>query len=251
MSIDNPLEQFQIVPLIPLRSGAIDISFTNSALMMVLSTGAFITLCRVILVEGQGHIIPNRWQSLVEFFYSFIQEMVSSNVGERGQGFFPIIFVLFIFLLTSNLIGMVPYGFTVSSHLIVTLVLSVTIYLGVTFILFREHGFHALSLFVPAGAPFALYSLLIGIELISNFIRVISLSVRLFANLMSGHILLKVLLGFAWTMMMSGGIMLLVHLVPLGIVFILLFLETAVAMIQAYVFAILTCIYLNEAIHLH
>ena len=144
MSINNPLEQFQIVPLIPIRSGAIDISFTNSSLMMVLSTGAFITLCRVILVEGQGHIIPNRWQSLVEFFYSFIQEMVSSNVGERGQGFFPMIFVLFIFLLTSNLIGMVPYGFTVSSHLIVTLVLSVTIYLGVTFILFREHGFHAL-----------------------------------------------------------------------------------------------------------
>ena len=177
--------------------------------------------------------------------------MVSSNLGDRGQGYFPMIFVLFIFLLTCNLIGMVPYSFTVTSHIIVTLTLSLTVYIGVTFILFREHGFHALSLFVPAGAPFSLYFLLIGIELISNVMRVVSLSVRLFANMMSGHILLKVLLGFAWTMMMSGGIMLLVHLVPMGVVFVLLFLETAVACIQAYVFAILTCIYLNEAMNLH
>ena len=249
--VQNPLEQFQIVPLIPIRSGAMDISFTNSSLMMVLATGAFLTLCRLVLIEGQGNLIPNRWQALVEFFYSFIQDMVSSNVGERGQGYFPMVFVLFIFILVCNLIGMVPYSFTVTSHIIVTLALSMTVYVGVTIILFREHGFHALSLFLPAGAPFALYFLLIGIELISNVMRVVSLAVRLFANLMSGHILLKVLLGFAWTMMMSGGIMLLVHLVPMGVVFILLFLETAVAMIQAYVFAILTCIYLNEALHLH
>ena len=219
--------------------------------MMILATGAFINVCRVVLVEGQGHLVPNRWQALIEFFYGFIQDMVSSNLGDRGQGYFPMIFVLFIFLLTCNLIGMVPYSFTVTSHIIVTLTLSLTVYIGVTFILFREHGFHALSLFVPAGAPFALYFLLIGIELISNVMRVVSLSVRLFANMMSGHILLKVLLGFAWTMMMSGGIMLLVHLVPMGVVFVLLFLETAVACIQAYVFAILTCIYLNEAMNLH
>jgi len=218
---------------------------------MILATGAFINVCRVVLVEGQGHLVPNRWQALIEFFYGFIQDMVSSNLGDRGQGYFPMIFVLFIFLLTCNLIGMVPYSFTVTSHIIVTLTLSLTVYIGVTFILFREHGFHALSLFVPAGAPFGLYFLLIGIELISNVMRVVSLSVRLFANMMSGHILLKVLLGFAWTMMMSGGIMLLVHLVPMGVVFVLLFLETAVACIQAYVFAILTCIYLNEAMNLH
>jgi len=251
MNIQNPLEQVQIVPIIPIKAGAIDISFTNSSLMMILATGAFINVCRVVLVEGQGHLVPNRWQALIEFFYGFIQDMVSSNLGDRGQGYSPMIFVLFIFLLTCNLIGMVPYSFTVTSHIIVTLTLSLTVYIGVTFILFREHGFHALSLFVPAGAPFALYFLLIGIELISNVMRVVSLSVRLFANMMSGHILLKVLLGFAWTMMMSGGIMLLVHLVPMGVVFVLLFLETAVACIQAYVFAILTCIYLNEAMNLH
>ena len=247
----SPLEQFEIKPIIPIQFFGYDISFTNSSLMMILATGAFINVCRVVLVEGQGHLVPNRWQALIEFFYGFIQDMVSSNLGDRGQGYFPMIFVLFIFLLTCNLIGMVPYSFTVTSHIIVTLTLSLTVYIGVTFILFREHGFHALSLFVPAGAPFALYFLLIGIELISNVMRVVSLSVRLFANMMSGHILLKVLLGFAWTMMMSGGIMLLVHLVPMGVVFVLLFLETAVACIQAYVFAILTCIYLNEAMNLH
>jgi ATP synthase subunit 6 len=249
--INNPLEQFQIVPIIPIKSGAIDISFTNSALMMTLATGFFVALSRSVLVDGNGNLVPNRWQSLIESIYSFIQDMVFSNVGERGQGFFPMLFVLFVFLLVCNLIGMVPYSFTVTSHLIVTLALSLTVYIGVTWILFREHGFHALSLFLPAGAPFALYFLLIGIELISNVIRVVSLSVRLFANMMSGHILLKVLLGFAWTMVMSGGIMILVHLVPMAVVFILLFLETAVAIIQAYVFTILTCIYLNEALHLH
>ena len=248
--INNPLEQFQIVPIIPIKSGAVDISFTNSALMMTLATGFFVALSRSILVDGNGHLIPNRWQAMVEGIYSFIQDMVYSNVGERGQGFFPMLFVLFVFLLVCNLIGMVPYSFTVTSHLIVTLCLSLTVYIGVTWILFREHGFHALSLFLPAGAPFALYFLLIGIELISNVIRVVSLSVRLFANMMSGHPI-KSLLGFAWTMVMSGGIMILVHLLPMAVVFILLFLETAVAIIQAYVFTILTCIYLNEALHLH
>ena len=124
-------------------------------------------------------------------------------------------------------------------------------YVGVTIILIREHGYHAMALFLPGGTPLALMPLLVGIELISNVMRVVSLSVRLFANMMAGHILLKVLLGFAWTMMMAGGFLFILHLLPLGVVFILLFLETAVAIIQAYVFATLTCIYLNEALHLH
>jgi F0F1-type ATP synthase membrane subunit a len=119
--INNPLEQFQIVPIIPIKSGAVDISFTNSALMMTLATGFFVALSRSILVDGNGHLIPNRWQAMVEGIYSFIQDMVYSNVGERGQGFFPMLFVLFVFLLVCNLIGMVPYSFTVTSHLIVTL----------------------------------------------------------------------------------------------------------------------------------
>jgi ATP synthase subunit 6 len=146
---------------------------------------------------------------------------------------------------------MVPYSFTITSHIIVTIMFSLMVYLGVMTIMIREHGFHALSVFLPAGAPFALYPLLIAIELISNVMRIVSLSVRLFANMMAGHILLKVLLGFAWTMMMAGGVIFFLHLIPMGVVFVLLFLETAVAVIQAYVFATLTCIYLNEAINLH
>ena len=241
----SPLEQFQIVPIIPIKAGAIDISFTNSSLMMILATGAFINVCRVVLVEGQGHLVPNRWQALIEFFYGFIQDMVSSNLGDRGQGYFPMIFVLFIFLLTCNLIGMVPYSFTVTSHIIVTLTLSLTVYIGVTFILFREHGFHALSLFVPAGAPFALYFLLIGIELISNVMRVVSLSVRLFANMMAGHTMMKVFGGFVISLGIVGGWL------PLSFSVALTGLEILVAFLQAYVFAILTCIYLNDALNLH
>ena len=200
---------------------------------------------------GNGSIIPSRWQSLLEAFYDVVENVLNDNVGHRGAAFFPFIFSLFIFLLVVNLIGMVPYSFTITSHIIVTLMFALTVYIGVTIIMIREHGFHAMSVFLPAGAPFALYPLLIAIELISNVMRIISLSVRLFANMMAGHILLKVLLGFAWTMMMAGGVIFFLHLIPMGVVFVLLFLETAVAVIQAYVFATLTCIYLNEALNLH
>ncbi len=200
---------------------------------------------------GNGSIIPSRWQSLLEAFYDVVENVLNDNVGHRGAAFFPFIFSLFIFLLVVNLIGMVPYSFTITSHIIVTLMFALTVYIGVTIIMIREHGFHAMSVFLPAGAPFALYPLLIAIELISNVMRVVSLSVRLFANMMSGHILLKVLLGFAWTMMLAGGVVFVLHLVPLFVVFVLLFLETAVAIIQAYVFATLACIYLNEALNLH
>ena len=154
-------------------------------------------------------------------------------------------------LLMVNLIGMVPYSYTITSQLIVTLLFSGMVYIGVTIIMVRTHGFHTLSVFLPGGAPFALYPLLIPIEIISNVMRVVSLAVRLFANMMAGHILLKVLLGFAWTMMMAQGILFILHMVPMGVVFVLLFLETGVAVIQAYVFVTLTCIYLNEAINLH
>ena len=247
----NPLEQFQIVPLISFNIGAVDFSFTNSALAAVGASTFFILLVRLVFHTGQGSIVPSRWQSLLEMIYDLVAGVLNDNVGQRGQAFFPFVFSLFAFLLVVNLIGMVPYSFTITSHIIVTLMFSLMVYLGVMTIMIREHGFHALSVFLPAGAPFALYPLLIAIELISNVMRIVSLSVRLFANMMAGHILLKVLLGFAWTMMMAGGVIFFLHLIPMGVVFVLLFLETAVAVIQAYVFATLTCIYLNEAINLH
>ena len=247
----NPLEQFQIVPLISINFGAVDLSFTNSALFAIMASTFFVLLARLVFHTGNGSLVPSRWQTLLENMYELVTAMLSDNIGPRGQAFFPFVFSLFAFLLVVNLIGMVPYSFTITSHIIVTLFFSLMVYVGVMIILFREHKFHGMSLFLPPGAPIALWPLLIAIEFISNVMRVVSLSVRLFANMMAGHILLKVLLGFAWTMMMAGGALFILHFIPLGVVFVLLFLETAVAVIQAYVFATLTCIYLNESIHLH
>ena len=247
----NPLEQFELTPLLNINSSAIDISFTNASLITLLAITFFVLLARLVFLTGNGTVIPNRWQSVLESMYELVAGLLSDNVGSRGQGYFPFLFTLFSFLLMVNLIGMVPYSYTITSQLIVTLLFSITVYVGVMMIMVRTHGFHALSVFLPGGAPFALYPLLIPIELISNIMRVVSLAVRLFANMMAGHILLKVLLGFAWTMMMAQGIMFILHMIPMGVVFALLFLETGVAVIQAYVFVTLTCIYLNEALNLH
>ena len=249
--INNPLEQFQIVPIIPIKSGAVDISFTNSALMMTLATGFFVALSRAILVDGNGNLVPNRWQSLIESIYAFIQDMVFSNVGERGQGFFPMLFVLFVFLLVCNLIGMVPYSFTATSHISFTLGLAMITFMGYHIIGVRKHGIRLLELYLPPGVDLALALLIVPIEFLAQFSRIISLSVRLFANMMAGHTLVKILSGFAWTMLSVGGILAVGALGPFLVVFALTGLELGVASLQAYVFTILTCIYLNDAIHLH
>ena len=165
--------------------------------------------------------------------------------------YFPLIFVIFIFILTCNLLGMIPYSFTVTSHIIVTFFLSLSIFIGVTIIGFAHHGIHFFSFFLPAGAPVVLGPFLVVIELISYISRAFSLAIRLFANMMSGHSLLKILAGFAWTMLSVGGIFYVIHLVPLIIVFIITGLEIGIAMLQAYVFTVLTCIYLNDSINLH
>ena len=251
-SAQNPLEQFELTPLINIGSASgFDLSFTNSSLITLLAITFFVLLARLVFYTGNGTLIPNRWQSVLESMYELVAGLLNDNVGTRGQGYFPFLFSLFAFLLMVNLIGMVPYSYTITSQLIVTLLFSGMVYIGVTIIMVRTHGFLTLSVFLPGGAPFALYPLLIPIEIISNVMRVVSLAVRLFANMMAGHILLKVLLGFAWTMMMAQGILFILHMVPMGVVFVLLFLETGVAVIQAYVFVTLTCIYFNEAINLH
>lgn len=256
MSLDpsplaNPLEQFQLVPLVSLAVGPHDFSFTNSSLFGFMAIGFFLLTVRLVLHNGNGQLVPGRWQSLLEIFFETAQSMVSDNVGPNGRGYFPFVFTLFVFILMVNIIGMVPYSFTMTSHIIVTLFLAMIVYIGINIIMIRQHGFHTMSFFYPAGCPLPMLPLLVLIEVVSHLMKVVSLSVRLFANMMSGHILLKVLLGFAWTMMMAGGIGLVLHLLPMLVVFLLLFLETAVALIQAYVFATLTCIYLNESLHLH
>lgn len=246
----SPLEQFSIIPLIPISFGNLYFSFTNSSLFMLLATSFFLLLLAFVTEKG-GSLVPTNWQSFVELLYEFIANLVQEQVGEKGKKYFPLIFTIFSFLLVCNLIGMIPYSFTVTSHFLVTFGLSVSIFIGVTVVGFQTHGLHFFSFLLPPGAPLILAPLLVVLELVSYSFRAISLGVRLFANMMAGHTLVKILAGFSWTMMSVGGIMYAVALIPMAIVFALTGLEIGVAILQAYVFTILTCIYLNDAIHLH
>lgn len=250
--VNSPLEQFTILSFLPLRIGPFDFSITNSTIFMFLSVGFAIALVSCTFVRGKGgYFLPTRWQSLFELVYEFVGGLVQEQVGEKGKKYFPFIFATFTFLLCCNLMGMIPYSFTVTSHFIVTFTLSFMIFFGVTLVGFQTHGMHFFSIFLPPGAPLALSPFLVVIEFISYVFRGISLGVRLFANMMAGHTLLKILSGFAWTMLTFGGILSLASVVPFAVVFALTFLEVGVACLQAYVFTILTCIYLNDTLHLH
>jgi len=252
MFLTSPLEQFQIIPLIPLRLDNFDISFTNGSLIILIALGSFILLLEMLLSPNKSfYMVPSRWQIVGETFYITITNMLHDNLGTRGQQYFPFVFILFLFVLLSNLIGLIPYSFTITSHLIVTFTLALMVFIGVNIICVREHGLHMVSLFLPPGTSLGLALLLVPIEFVSYMFKPISLGVRLFANMMAGHTLLKVIAGFAWSMMASGGLLFIAHLVPLLVLVLLVGLELGVAMIQAYVFTILTCIYLNDAINLH
>jgi ATP synthase subunit 6 len=196
-------------------------------------------------------LVPNRWQSIMETLYKVLVSMVTDNVGPKGEKFFPFIFTLFLFIVLSNLIGLVPYSFTLTSHLIVTFSLALIVFISVNIVGARVHGLKMFSLFLPAGTSLALAFLLVPIEFVSYMFKPISLSVRLFANLMAGHTLLKVIAGFGWALMGCSGLLFLAHYVPLIVLFPLFGLELAVSLIQAYVFSILSCIYLNDALNLH
>lgn len=245
----SPLEQFQIISIIPIEIFGFNISITNSTIMMLI-VFLLITTGFNKAISG-NRIVPIRKQAVVESIYEFVYNMLYENVGEKGNQYFPFIFVLFIFLLVCNLIGMIPYSFTVTSHLIVTFFLSLSIFIGVTIIGFVHHRLHFFSFFLPPGSPVALGPFLVVIELISYVSRAFSLAIRLFANMMSGHSLLKILAGFAWSMLSFGGIFYILHLIPLIIVFLITGLEIGIAILQAYVFTVLTCIYLNDSINLH
>ena len=248
--IYTPLEQFSIVSIIPIRLGNIYLSFTNSSLYLFFATGLVVLLFYLVTQNG-GFLVPSRWQSLVEMIYEFVVSLVDEQIGTKGRKFFPLIFTTFVFLLFTNLIGMIPYSFTATSHMVVTFGLSLSLFIGVTIVGFQIHGLHFFSFLLPKGAPLILAPLLVVLELVSYCFRAVSLGVRLFANMMAGHTLLKVIAGFAWTMMMTGGILGLAHWIPLIILIVLIGLELGVPIIQAYVFTILTCIYLNDGINLH
>lgn len=246
----TPLEQFSIFRIIPLKFGNFDISFTNSSLYLLGATGLIFLLFYLVTLEG-GNIVPSRWQSFAEMIYQFVLSLVEEQIGEKGRKYFPLIFTTFVFLLFTNLIGMIPYSFTATSHLIVTFGLSLSLFIGITIVGFQIHGLHFFSFLLPKGAPLILAPLLVVLELVSYCFRAISLGVRLFANMMAGHTLVKILSGFSWTMLSVGGVLAVASVIPFAIVFALTGLEIGVACLQAYVFTILTCIYLNDAINLH
>lgn len=246
----SPLEQFSIQSICPIILGSFDISFTNSSLYLVLVVGFIYFLFNAVTLQG-GFLVPTRWQSVVEIIYQFIANLVYEQVGAKGQQYFPWIFTTFTILIGCNILGMIPYSFTVTSHLAITFGLSLSLFIGITIIGFTIHRLHFFSFFLPKGVPLALAPLLVLIELISYCFRPISLGMRLFVNLMAGHCLLKILGGYAWTMLISGGLLTIASIIPFGIVLAITALEFGVALLQAYVFCILLCIYLNDAIVLH
>ncbi|MDP1626756.1 F0F1 ATP synthase subunit A [Parvibaculum sp.] len=240
------MHQFEIKTLFPMQFGSIDASFTNSSLFMVIAA-ALLTLLMLVGINRRA-MVPGRLQSIVELSYEFIANMLRDNVGSAGLRFFPFVFTLFMFILALNLLGMVPYAFTVTSHIIVTFALAFFIFIGVTILGFAVHGFGFFKFFVPHGVPAYLLPLVVPIEVVSYLTRPISLSVRLFANMMAGHTVLKVFAGFVIAL---GAFGYLPGLLPLAFMVALTGLEVLVAALQAYVFAILTCIYLNDALHMH
>ena len=240
----SPLEQFAIQDLTaPMFTiGGHHIAVTNSAVFMM---GAVVRSSGLLLAgAGKGAMIPGRIQAMAELFYEFIANMIRDNVGSAGKKFFPFIFSLFIFTLFGNILGMLPYGYTFTSQIAVTFFMAMVVFLGVTLIGLFKHGLHFFSLFFPHGAPLFTAPILIPIELVSYLSRPISLSVRLFANMTVGHVLLKVLAGFVIALGFFG-------VVPLVVLVAITALELLVALLQAYIFTILCCIYLNDALHLH
>jgi ATP synthase subunit 6 len=252
MFFTSPLEQFVIYPIIPLRVGIIDISITNGLVISLLIILATIVFALSLVSGNSFKIIPNYWQSIVEILYKATLGLVTGSISdERGQKFFPLICTIFFLIMSINLIGLVPYSFTLTSHLIVTFAIALSVFIGINMICAKEHGIKAFALFLPPGTPVVLALLLVPIEIISYVFKPVSLSIRLFANMMAGHTLLKVIAGFAFTLLGASGILFLLHYVPLMILIPLMGLELAVAIIQSYVFTILICIYLNDAINLH
>jgi ATP synthase subunit 6 len=247
--IRSPLEQFEIVSLVPRRYGRRDVSLTNASRRIRRTASRRVVGSQVVLAGGNGTVVPNRWQSIREVFHNRVLSMIGQTIGRSGQGFFPFVYTLFTFVLGRNRVGLIPYSYTVTSQLVVTLTRARAVWIGKRRVGLRRHGWKLFGRFLPAGTPFMMVPLRVPLERLGFTITFISLSVRLFANMMAGHILLKVIAGFAWTMITAGGRMYVAHFVPMLVLFRLLMLETGVAFVQAYVFALLTCIYMTDVVH--
>jgi F-type H+-transporting ATPase subunit a len=245
----DPIHQFRVVDLFPIaKIGHTEIAFTNSAAFMLTAVVAITAF--LVIGTSKRSLVPSRLQSAAELSYEFVASTVRSTAGSEGMRFFPFVFTLFMFILTVNMIGLIPFTFTVTSHIIVTAALAITVFLTVLIYGLYRHGLHFFNLFVPKGVPIYILPLIVFIEILSFVSRPISHSVRLFANMLAGHITLQVFAGF---IILMGGAMGALGwvggILPFAMIVILMALETLVAFLQAYVFAILTCIYLNDAIH--
>ncbi len=238
----SPIEQFEVRPIVPIQVGNLDLSFTNSSALMVIAV-ILVTAFLTLSMRGRA-LVPTRLQSMAEIFYELIGNMIRDNVGSDGRKYFPFIFTLFMFLLFGNVLGMIPGGFTFTSHIIVTFTLALVVFVAVTIIGFAKNGTRYFGMFFPHGAPLWTAVILIPVEVISYLSRPISLSVRLFANMTVGHVLLKVIAGFVPALGVFG-------LLPFAFLIPLSLLELFIAALQAYIFTILTCVYLHDALHPH
>ncbi len=243
----SPLDQFKISKILPMDLGGVDVSLTNSSVVMIAAV-VLVTLFLTLGARARA-LVPGRWQGMAELSYEFVANMIRDNVGPEGRKYFPFIFSLFMFVLFGNLLGLVPYSFTFTSHIAVTATLAVAVIVMVTGVGLALHGLHFFGYFVPKGVPVVMLALMVPIEIISYLSRPVSLSIRLFANMMAGHTMMKVFAGFVVTLGAAtfgvGGIP------PLAMNVALTAFELLVAFLQAYVFAVLTCLYLNDSIHLH
>jgi F-type H+-transporting ATPase subunit a len=243
----NPIEQFSITPLIPIRIAGHDFSLTNSSLYMVIAVAI---VCLVMTAGARGGPgVPGRLQSAAELAYEFIAGMLRSATGEKGMRFFPMVFTIFMFVLVINLIGLPAYTFEVTAQIVITAALALLVFLTVIVVGLKEHGLHWFKLFVPSGVPIYILPLVVAIEIISFLTRPLSHSVRLFANMLAGHIMLSVLGSFSVMLLGAGIVFKVLAVVPIVMNVGVFALELLVAFLQAYVFAMLTCMYLNDAIH--
>nr|YP_010249816.1 ATP synthase subunit 6 [Osmanthus fragrans]QTT60947.1 ATP synthase subunit 6 [Osmanthus fragrans] len=254
--VPSPLEQFAILPLIPMKIGNLYFSFTNPSLFMLLTLSLVLLLVHFVTKKGGGNSVPNAWQSLVELIYDFVPNLVNEQIGGLSgnvkQKFSPCISVTFTFSLFRNPQGMIPYSFTVTSHFLITLGLSFSLFIGITIVGFQKNGLHFLSFLLPAGVPLPLAPFLVLLELIPHCFRALSSGIRLFANMMAGHSSVKILSGSAWTMLCMNDLLYFIgDPGPLFIVLALTGLELGVAISQAHVSTISICIYLNDATNLH
>ena len=242
----DPVEQFEIHKIFSLgHIGGQEIAFTNSSLFMFICVGAV----ALLMLGGSSRLVPTRYQSMAELSYEFVVGMMKESLGEEGMKFFPLVFTIFMFVLMANVIGVIPFTFSVTSHLIVTVALALIVFLTVLLYGLYKNGFKFFKVFVPSGVPIYILPLITAIEVISFLSRPVSHSVRLFANMLAGHITLKVFAGFVASLGALGATGILGATLPLAMTTALSALELLVAFLQAYVFAILTCIYLNDALH--